>query len=120
MRRLTRCFFRERPVPETSYHKVVVPRVMSSEMEEISRMTESLVISDREESQTMIGPSVTPASSNDEEEIEIHLHEEDLIDQRVLFDPDWSSGEDIDQRVVRGSPELVIDNPVDAPHVESD
>ena len=68
----------------------------------------------------MIGPSMTPASSNDEEEMEIHLCEEDLIDQGVLFDPDWPPGEDIDQWVVRGSPELVIENPIDAPQVESD
>ena len=120
MRKLVRCFFCERPLPETTYHRVVVLRVMSSEMEEISRMTESLVISDREEPQAMIGPSMTPASSDVEEEMEIHLREEDLIDHGVLFDPDWPPGEDIDQWVVRGSPELLIDNPANAPQVESD
>ena len=102
VRRLTSYLFCERPVPETTYHRVVVSRVMSSEMEEISRMTESVVINDRGEPQAMIGPSVTPASSDDEEEMEIHLCEENLIDQGVSFDPDWPPGEDIDQWVVRG------------------
>ena len=68
----------------------------------------------------MIRPSITPASRNDEEEIEIHLHEEDLIDHRALFDPDWPPGWDVYQWAVRGPPELVIVNPVGAPQVESD
>ena len=94
--RLMHCFSRERRIPRTIYHRVIVPRVMSIEMEEISRMTENLTIDDPEELQEMIGPSVTPASSDDEEEMEIHLREEDLIDQGVSFDPDWPPGEDID------------------------
>ena len=95
--RLMHCFSRERHIPRTVYHRVIVPRVMSVEMEEISRMTGSEVISDQGEPQGMIRPSATPASSDDEEEIEIHLREEDLIDQGVSFDPDLPPGEDIDQ-----------------------
>ena len=68
----------------------------------------------------MIGPSVTPTSSDDEEEVEIYLHEEDLIDQGILFDPDWPPGEDIHQWVVPGPPEVVMTNLVGAPPVESD
>ena len=83
-------------------------------------MTENLTINDPEELQEMIGPSVTPASSDDEEEMEIHLREEDLINQGESFDPDWPPGKDIDRWVVRGSPELVIENLADAPQVESD
>ena len=72
--RLMRCFSRKRCIPRTVYHRVVVPRVMSVEMEEISHMTESLTIDDPEEElQEMIGPSVTPTSSDDEEEVEIYL-----------------------------------------------
>ena len=89
-------------------------------MEEISCITESLVIGDREEPQAMIGPSVTPTCPDDEEKMEIHLREEDLIDQGVLFDPDWLPGENIDQWVVQGPPELLTVNPAGAPQVDSD
>ena len=98
-----------------------MPHVMSVEMEEISHITESLTIDDLEEElQEMIGPSVTPTSSDDEEEVEIYHSEEDLIDQGILFDPDWPPGEDIHQWAVPGPLELVIVNPVGAPPVESD
>ena len=83
-------------------------------------MIKSLVIGDWEESQAMIGPSVTPASPNDEDEMEIHFRKEDLIDHRKLFDPDWPPGWDGNyQWVVQGPPELVIDNPEGAPWVGS-
>ena len=95
--RLMHCFSRERCIPRTIYHRVVVPRVMSVEMEEISRVTESLTIDDQKELQETIGPSVTPVSSDDEGEVEIYLHEDDLIDQGIPLDPDWPLGEDIHQ-----------------------
>ena len=67
--RLMHCFSRDRCIPRTVYHRVVVPRVMSVDMREISRITGNLTIDDLEELQEMIGPSVTPASSDDEEEM---------------------------------------------------